>query len=432
MSFGDYAKNALRQIGNHIKNSAKMLIIKLLPYILIALVIFVIIAFIISIIASMSANEAFALEEGYVNMDGGIYGTTVEEKVWYTLRNAGYSEISVAGVMGNIYAESNFKADLVEYGYTFTNGGIGLCQWTSYPRTSTDPNDRKNRLINYAQSKGLTWSDEDTQIEYLLGELNTSGGANGYAIFQMGGTHYGYTYNSWKNATDISTAAKAFMACFERPNMALAHTSTREQKAQEYYDMFHGKTAPAAGFSGPATPEAMHQLEKQLERDHNLVEASRWKSGNGFSFNWNTENVTPADKARVTGAYVNNGLEKYQCTWWAVVRANEYLAVNGTKYKVYPRISDGTYGNGGDFFRRNKNNGWFEYGTTPRVNAVFSTPTSTIYGHVAYVEGVDANGGFYTSEAGGGKRWAGIIYHGPGAYKGDGVNYGFIYIDKPR
>ncbi len=56
-----------------------------------------------------------------------IYGDTIEEKVWFALRDAGYSEIAVAAVMGNIFKESSFDASAVNS----SSGAIGLCQWTN-------------------------------------------------------------------------------------------------------------------------------------------------------------------------------------------------------------------------------------------------------------------------------------------------------------
>lgn len=173
----------------------------------------------------------------------GIYGGTIEEKVWFTLIGEGYSEIAVAGVMGNIYGESGFRADAVEGG---SGEGHGLCQWSF---------GRKTSLINYARSKGKDWTDEDTQIEFLIGEITKGGGANGYASFQMSGTCYGYTYSSWKDAKDIAEATKAFMAVFERPDMSVAHTDTRIAAAEGYYNEFHGKERSGGDFNAGSGKE---------------------------------------------------------------------------------------------------------------------------------------------------------------------------------
>ena len=54
---------------------------------------------------------------GYIfNLSGttGFYGNSVEEKIWFALRNAGFSEVAVAGAMGNIYQECRFDPELIE------------------------------------------------------------------------------------------------------------------------------------------------------------------------------------------------------------------------------------------------------------------------------------------------------------------------------
>lgn len=160
----------------------------------------------------------------------GIYGSTLQEKVWFTLRRAGFSEYAVAGVMGNIEAESGFNAGSIEEG----NGiGIGICQW-SYGR--------REQLEKYAQSKGVSWTDEDTQIEFLLGELTPGGGADGYASYALV-TYKGYSPDDWKNAQNVEEATKAFCWSFERPG--IPHMDRRIEAANKYYNEFKGKTAPA-------------------------------------------------------------------------------------------------------------------------------------------------------------------------------------------
>jgi len=116
------------------------------------------------------------------------YGGTIQEKVWFSLREAGFSEYTTAGVMGNIWGESGFKSNNLEQtyedslGYTdetyteaidkgeytreqFTNdsAGYGLAQWTWWSL--------KEGLYDFAQSRCTSISDEELQIEYLIGNI---------------------------------------------------------------------------------------------------------------------------------------------------------------------------------------------------------------------------------------------------------------------
>ena len=168
--------------------------------------------------------------EGFNQVNSGIYGNTPQEKVWFALRGAGFSEYAVAGAMGNIEAESGFRQDAIEGG---SGAGFGLCQWSFGRRT---------QLEKYAKSKGKNPSDINTQIEFLIGELTPGGGADGYANYQFGSNG-----ENWKNASSVDQATEIYCRYFERPNMAVAHMDRRKEAAIKYYNEFHGKTAPTGG-----------------------------------------------------------------------------------------------------------------------------------------------------------------------------------------
>ena len=198
---------------------------------------------------------------GAFNSVSDIQGGNAQEMVWYALRSAGYSEIATAAAMGNIANESGFDSRKVEgqygndYSYTesvdngtYTNFiedeiGYGLCQWTD--------SGRKGRLYKYAKEsqENTSIGDIEMQIQYFLGELNPSGGADGYAKFQLGSeasTEYNgipYTYNDWKDATDIEDATWAFMALFERPSYdpSTNHIDRRIEDSKKYYEMYSGR-----------------------------------------------------------------------------------------------------------------------------------------------------------------------------------------------
>ena len=171
-----------------------------------------------------------------------IEGGNVQEKVWNALRAQGFSEYAVAGAMGNIQHESGFNNNSIEGGYTEYNGGIGICQWTNYPRTNTVGSGARNqRLKDYAASKGTTWQDVDTQIEFLITELNGGvGPAQGFAVNQLL-NYRGYNGDSWRNASSPEDAAVAFCWSFERPGSP--NLSARQQSARQYYEMYKGTSA---------------------------------------------------------------------------------------------------------------------------------------------------------------------------------------------
>ena len=134
---------------------------------------------------------------------------TTEEVVWDYLKAAGYSDIQVAGIIGNLYQESGLNPARVE-----SNGeGIGLVQWSF---------GRKQNLINYASSKGVDWSDLETQLEFLVDELDSK-------------QFYQPYKDSFMNPYSVNEATEAFCFGFERPNKAKANLSFRREKAWEAY-----------------------------------------------------------------------------------------------------------------------------------------------------------------------------------------------------
>lgn len=235
--------------------------------------------------------------ENFSSVDG-IAGNTIEEKVWVALRKMGYSEIATAGAMGNIYYESGgFNPEAIEGG---TGEGIGLCQWSF---------GRKTALMNYAASKGKDWRDEDTQVEFLVGELTPGGGANGYASYQLM-TYNGYSPNQWIDATDIATSTTAFCWTFERPANG-SSLPIRIEAAQNYYDQFKGRPLDSFG-SGGTYPVYFQEDSKWGSNPLGNVDIAT--GGCGFTSmamvvsGLTGKDVTPADVVNWGGStyYVNN------------------------------------------------------------------------------------------------------------------------------
>lgn len=464
----DLQQQALKQAKQQVKNMAKEsaqkvgqqiihAIAPILPYILIFFILIVIIA---------GLFDWGSIEASGVDLDlvpGTIYGNTIQEKVWYGMRSLGFSEISTAAAMGNFHYESgSFNPSAIEGGYDEFTGGIGICQWTNNNRGTTG---RNTQLRKYAESKGTTWQDENTQVEFLLFEISGSGSASGYATYQLMDTNYtgtSYFRDDWINAKDTATLdeeklkklTEIFCFTFERPNKSSGTSSIdrRYTYALQYYEQFHGKEAPSYSYinsdlynaDGSVNETKMQELEYSIESSHNLVE-----SGPGLDnkmYGTNNANSNEA-KRKVTGTYhgysytdikgglrAKNGLLIYQCTWWANGRASEYLSEYGTKYKQYPS----SRGNGKDYYNINKENGWFKYGSYPKANSLFSyNPLDNEYGHIVYVEAVDyINEKIYVSEAGGGTHWDGIRTYTFSDFQKQ-INkkpseYGFIYLSEPN
>lgn len=94
--------------------------------------------------------------------------------IWNYLKNKGFSSNAIAGIMGNMMQESRLIPNIVEGGTTsetiVPGKGYGLCQWT-YPS-------RQDALENFASQRGTSVSDIDTQLDFLLSEMDAKSGLN--------------------------------------------------------------------------------------------------------------------------------------------------------------------------------------------------------------------------------------------------------------
>lgn len=183
-----------------------------------------------------------------------IQKTQTSDKVWQYLSRAGLTKAGIAGLMGNIYAESGMISNRVEilclkrlkqngYGnytdesYTAAvdNGsisktrflnpipkkqyGYGLCQWTSPSR--------KEKLYDLAKSKKKSIGNIEIQLEFLLEELKTS---------------YKSVYTILTTTNSIKTASDKVLKDFEIPDNYSAYSATRAKYGQEYYNLYNTST----------------------------------------------------------------------------------------------------------------------------------------------------------------------------------------------
>ena len=159
--------------------------------------------------------------------------------IWDFLKKEGFSDFGVAGLMGNLDAESALRPNNLQDTYsrslglsdaeytakvdngTYTNfvrdsAGYGLAQWTYWSR--------KENLLNYAKSKKKSIGDLEMQLEFLVQELIIS--------------YKNSVYNILVNATTVQQASDVVLMNFERPANAVAQKSKRAAMGQVYYDKY--------------------------------------------------------------------------------------------------------------------------------------------------------------------------------------------------
>ena len=166
----------------------------------------------------------------------------MEKQIWDFLKAEGFNDYGIAGLMGNLYAESSLKPTNMENAYesklgynddsytkavdngTYTNFvkdavGYGLAQWTYWSR--------KQNLLNYAKSKNKSIGDLNVQLEFLVKELKES--------------YTNSVYKVLKEAASILEASNAVLLKFERPaNTGASVQAVRANYGQKFYDKYAG------------------------------------------------------------------------------------------------------------------------------------------------------------------------------------------------
>lgn len=167
----------------------------------------------------------------------------IDEKImWEYFISCGLNEYGVAGLMGNLYAESGFiptnlqntyekKLGLSDAEYTasvdsgeysnFVNdkAGYGIAQWTYWSL--------KRDLLAYAKSKDTSIGDGKMQMEFLVQQLKKD---------------YLAVWRILTSAKSVREASDAVLLKFERPaDQSKAVQIARANYGQKYYNQFAKK-----------------------------------------------------------------------------------------------------------------------------------------------------------------------------------------------
>lgn len=172
-----------------------------------------------------------------------LTGKNNEEKIWNFLKAKGLTDCGVAGLMGNLYAESGliptnlqntFEKKLCHTDASYTaavdsgvysdfvgdGAGYGLAQWT-YPS-------RKAALLAYAKATGRSVGDMEAQLDFLIQELTN--------LFPA-------VLAKLKGAGNVREASDCVLLQFERPkDQSEAAKARRAGYGQTYFDKYASKT----------------------------------------------------------------------------------------------------------------------------------------------------------------------------------------------
>ena len=177
----------------------------------------------------------------------------MEKRIWDFLIAEGFNDFGIAGLMGNLFAESGLRPNNMEDQYqsklgyndesytravdngTYTNFikdavGYGLAQWTYWTR--------KQNLLNFARQNNKSIGDLNMQLCFLVKELKDM--------------YTNSVYNVLRKATSVLEASNAVLLNFERPaNMSASVQATRARYGQTYYDRYaSGVSSNKSGVKG--------------------------------------------------------------------------------------------------------------------------------------------------------------------------------------
>ena len=168
-----------------------------------------------------------------------LIGATSIERIINFLRNKGLNNFGIAGVLGNLFAESGLNSRNLQNTYekkfgmtdqqytdavdndTYTNfvhdkAGYGLCQWTYWSR--------KQNLLNFAKARKVSIGDEEMQLEFFYKELSTS---------------YPAVLSVLKTATSVLEASNVMLLNYERPaDQSKTVQNKRFNYSQNYFNNF--------------------------------------------------------------------------------------------------------------------------------------------------------------------------------------------------
>ncbi len=203
-------------------------------------------------------------------------------KIVKKMINKGFTKQESCAIAGNMWSESQFDSSIKS-----SNGALGLIQWLG---------GRKKALIAYAKHIESTWSDEDTQIDFMKIELK-----NSYKLSNgdyIPGIPKELKNESWNETTQFKKAmkgetvqqkAEGFATKVERCDDCGGSIPVRKSSAKRIYDFINGDYQPEDKKSKTG--------EKKTTNDSMVGKTvSPKKSGDGYV---NVREKADRDSARV-------------------------------------------------------------------------------------------------------------------------------------
>lgn len=200
-----------------------------------------------------------------------------EKQIWDALNADIQNDYGVAGMMGNLYAESSLFPGRVEgdftSGYTisvnytnaFRNGQITREQF----RYNTSPPQTSGYGPGYGLAQWTFYSRKYNYYDYAMAGQHGQPGSVAFEVWFLLWelqNDFASTYNVLKTATSVNQASDYVLEHFENPDNWQAQITTRRGYCQRLYDEYAGSEpgpGPGPGGGGLGAWFAIFKLQKQ-------------------------------------------------------------------------------------------------------------------------------------------------------------------------
>lgn len=259
-------------------------------------------------------------------------GSATERTIWNYFIVKGMSPAGVAGLMGNLYAESGLnpqnlqntyekRLGLTDAEYTaavdsgaYTNfirdsAGYGLAQWTYWSR--------KEAMLNYAKKAGESIGDLMMQLDFMCEELK------GYAaVFQV-----------LRTARTVKEASDIVLTKYEHPaDMSNTVKTKRASFGQAYYDYYTSKEANTMSNS-PLVTYTNITKNKTSPRNHTIDTITihcivgQWTAKQGCDYFATTDRECSANYVVGKDGSIGLSVDEADRSWCSSSRENDNRAI---------------------------------------------------------------------------------------------------------
>ena len=262
-------------------------------------------------------------------------GSATERTIWNYFIVKGMSPAGVAGLMGNLYAESGLNPQNLQNTYEkrlgFTDAeytaavdsgkysnfvrdsaGYGLAQWTYWSR--------KEAMLNYAKETGTSIGDLIMQLDFMYQELK------GYvAVFQV-----------LRTARTVKEASDIVLTRYERPaDMSSSVKAKRASYGQAYYDAYANFTTEedSTMSNSPLVTYTNITKNKTSPRNHAIDTVTihcivgQWTAKQGCDYFATTDRQCSANYVVGKDGSIGLSVDEADRSWCSSSRDNDNRAI---------------------------------------------------------------------------------------------------------